>query len=187
MDRLSSWLNVADWLDLAYVAPHEILFRLILAIGLSCLVGLDRELKNKPLGLRTNMLVALGSASFCLVVMELIYGLEDASHLARIDASRVIEGIIGGIGFLGAGAIIHGRDRVIGATTGATIWVVGAIGMTCGFGLYLHAIAITVLALFLLTVLGFAQRPAQQPDERRGSAARASSAPGSEPAVPGRR
>ena len=119
----------AAWLWAGHLGPGQIALRLGAAIAFSCLIGLDREIKKKPLGLRTNMLVALG-------------------------AGRVLEGIIGGIGFLGAGAIIQERDRVIGATTGAGIWAVGGIGVACGFGLYVHAAAVTILALFVLTVLG---------------------------------
>ena len=104
------------------------------------------------------MLVALGAASFCLIMVELLHVPNPGSNARPIDAGRVLEGIIGGIGFLGAGAIIQGRQRVLGATTGAAIWVVGAIGMACGFGLFVHAIAVTLLALFVLTVLGLLER-----------------------------
>jgi putative Mg2+ transporter-C (MgtC) family protein len=152
MDWLT-WLGAGDWLG-----PGQIALRLGAAIALSCLIGLDRELKDKPLGLRTHMLVALGAASFCLIMIELLHLTSPGPNARPIDAGRVLEGIIGGIGFLGAGAIIQGRQRVFGATTGAAIWVVGAIGMACGFGLYLHGILITLLALFVLTVLGFLER-----------------------------
>ena len=152
MDWLT-WLGAGDWLG-----PGQIALRLGAAIGLSCLIGLDRELKDKPLGLRTHMLVALGSASFCLVVIELMHLEHPGPNARPIDAGRVLEGIIGGIGFLGAGAIIQGRQRVFGATTGAGIWVVGAIGMACGFGLYLRAVLVTLLALFVLSVLGLLER-----------------------------
>jgi putative Mg2+ transporter-C (MgtC) family protein len=152
MDWLT-WLDAGDWLG-----PGQIALRLGAAITLSCLIGLDRELKDKPLGLRTHMLVALGAASFCLIMIELLHLENPGANARPIDAGRVLEGIIGGIGFLGAGAIIQGRQRVFGATTGAGIWVVGAIGMACGFGLYLHAIMVTLLALFVLTVLGFVER-----------------------------
>ena len=142
------------WLGASHLGPGQIALRLGAAIAFSCLIGLDRELKNKPLGLRTNMLVALGAASFCVIVIELLHMPDPGSNASKIDAGRVLEGIIGGIGFLGAGAIIQERNRVIGATTGAGIWAVGAIGVASGFGYYLHAAAITLLALFVLTVLG---------------------------------
>jgi putative Mg2+ transporter-C (MgtC) family protein len=148
-----AWLEGDAWLG-----PGEVALRLGAAIVLSCLIGLDRELKDKPLGLRTNMLVALGAASFCVIMVELLHLAHPGPNARPIDAGRVLEGIIGGIGFLGAGAIIQGRERVFGATTGASIWVVGAIGMACGFGFYLQAVVVTLLTLFVLTVLGFAER-----------------------------
>jgi putative Mg2+ transporter-C (MgtC) family protein len=145
----------AAWLGPSHLSLDQIALRLGAAIAFTCLIGLDRELKHKPLGLRTNMLVALGAASFSIVVIELTHLPHPGPNASPIDVGRVLEGIIGGIGFLGAGAIIQERDRVIGATTGAGIWIVGAIGVACGFGYYLHAGLITLLGLFVLTVLGF--------------------------------
>ncbi len=149
----AAWLGAGAWLG-----PGETALRLGAAIALSCLIGLDRELKDKPLGLRTNMLVALGAASFCVLMVDLLHMTAPGPNARPIDAGRVLEGIIGGIGFLGAGAIIQDRARVLGATTGAGIWVVGAIGMACGFGFYLQAVVVTLLALFVLTILGFLER-----------------------------
>jgi putative Mg2+ transporter-C (MgtC) family protein len=148
-----AWLGGDAWLG-----PGELALRLGAAIVLGCLIGLDRELKNKPFGLRTNILVALGSAAFCVIMVELLHVAQPGPNARPIDAGRVLAGIIGAIGFLGAGAIIQDRDRVLGATTGAGIWVVGAIGMACGFGFYLQAAMVTLLALFVLTVLGFVER-----------------------------
>jgi putative Mg2+ transporter-C (MgtC) family protein len=105
-----AWLGQGTWLG-----PGEIALRLGAAIALSCLIGLDRELKDKPLGLRTNMLVALGAASFCLIMIELLHMSAPGPNARPIDAGRVLEGIIGGIGFLGAGASIRDRNRVFGA------------------------------------------------------------------------
>ena len=146
--------RLAAWLGPSYLGPGEIALRLGAAIALSCLIGLDRELKDKPLGLRTNMLVALGAASFCVIVTELLQLPSPGPNASRIDAGRVLQGIIGGIGFLGAGAIIRERSGIRGATTGAGIWAVGAIGVASGFGFYLIAGLVTALTLFVLTVLG---------------------------------
>jgi putative Mg2+ transporter-C (MgtC) family protein len=138
------------------VSVQEASLRLALAIVLSAGVGIDRELKHKPLGLRTNMLVALGAASFSLMALQLVHEFAGGPSTLRIDPTRVMEAIVGAIGFLGAAAIIQGRFELFGATTGASIWVVGGIGMACGFGLYALAVVVTVLGLFVLTVLGFA-------------------------------
>jgi putative Mg2+ transporter-C (MgtC) family protein len=147
-----------DWLGVlgpTFLGPGEVALRLGAAIGFACLIGIDRELKHKPLGLRTNMLMALGSASFIIVVIEIMHLRAPGPNASPIDVGRVIEGIIGGIGFLGAGAIIRERSDIRGATTGAAIWAVGAIGVACGFGYYVHAALITAVALFVITVLGF--------------------------------
>jgi putative Mg2+ transporter-C (MgtC) family protein len=129
------------------VSLQEASLRLVLAIVLSAAVGIDRELKHKPLG--------LGAASFSLMALQLVHELAGGPSTIRIDPSRVMEAIVGAIGFLGAAAIIQGRFELFGATTGASIWVVGAIGMACGFGFYALALAVTVAGLFVLTVLGF--------------------------------
>jgi len=132
--------------------------RLLVAALLGGLLGLDREVKDKPLGLRTNMLVAIGACSFGLIVMELAAMFRAMGDQAHVDPSRVVEGIVGGIGFLGTGAIIQSRGGVVGATTGATIWVVGAIGLACGFGLYMHATMVALVSFFVLSVLGMITR-----------------------------
>jgi putative Mg2+ transporter-C (MgtC) family protein len=137
------------------VSLQEASLRLILAIVLSAGVGIDRELKHKPLGLRTNMLVALGAASFSLMALQLVNELAGGPSSIQIDPIRVMEAIVGAIGFLGAAAIIQGRFELFGATTGASIWVVGGIGMACGFGFYTLAVVVTLIGLFVLTVLGF--------------------------------
>jgi putative Mg2+ transporter-C (MgtC) family protein len=132
----------------------EVVTRLGAAVLLSGILGLERELRSKPLGLRTNILVALGACSFGLITMELVDLFRRDDGLGAVDPSRVVQGIIEGIGFLGTGAIIQSRGDVRGATTGATIWVVGAIGIACGFGFFIHAAAAAVVAFLVLTVLG---------------------------------
>ena len=160
------------------ISMQEAGLRLGLAIVLSGLLGIDRELKHKPLGLRTNMLVALGAASFSLMSMQIVHVFAGGPTQIRIDPGRVMEAIVGAIGFLGAAAIIHGRFELFGATTGASIWVVGAIGMACGFGFYMLAVAVTAAGLFVLTVLGLItgrgrpepdDRPVSHHDESQGS------------------
>ena len=136
------------------VGAEAVAARLLLAAVLGFVIGLDRELKNRPLGLRSFMLVSIGAALFSLSAQELVHLFDQE----EIDPTRVVEGIIGGIGFLGAGAIIQARGSIIGGTTGATIWLVGGIGMACGFGFYLHATLTTLVAVFVLTVLGLVQR-----------------------------
>ena len=149
--RMDEWLG---FLGPTFLGPGEVAGRLGAAIAFACLIGIDRELKHKPLGLRTNMLMALGSASFSIITIEIMHLSAPGPNANPIDPGRIIEGIIGGIGFLGAGAIIRERSDIRGATTGAAIWAVGAIGVACGFGYYVHAGLITAVALFVITVLG---------------------------------
>jgi len=153
-----SRLFTIDWASGTDVTIQEAVVRLALAVALSAVVGIDRELRHKPLGLRTNMMVALGAASFSLMALQLVDLLRDSPSVVRIDPVRVMEAIVGAIGFLGAAAIIQGRFEIVGATTGASIWVVGALGMACGFGFYALALAIGVIGLLILTVLGFFTR-----------------------------
>lgn len=134
--------------------------RLVLALVLSMLIGWEREAKHKDAGLRTHMLVGLGSCAFMLVALALSENLSANDDSVSIDPSRVIQGLIGGIGFLGAGAIIHGGgDEVRGLTTGAGIWLVGAIGLACGAGSYGLAIVITILAIVIMLFCGWFAKP----------------------------
>lgn len=116
----------------------EIIFRLMLAIGLGALIGFERELKHRPAGLRTHMLVSLGATIFAV-----------SSISFAIEPARVAAGIVAGIGFLGAGTIIAHKGHVKGITSAATLWVVAGIGLAAGIGEYYIAI-ISAIAVFLI-------------------------------------
>ena len=120
----------------------EFLIRLIISVVLGGLIGFEREKKIKPAGLRTNMLVCLGS---CLFTIVSVTGFS-------ADPARVAAGIVTGIGFLGAGSIIATGGRIIGLTTAATLWVVAGIGLVIGIGEYVIAIVSTVLVYLILSV-----------------------------------
>ena len=128
------------------------LVRLTLAAFLGGIVGLERELKRKPAGLRTNMFICFGSAMFTILSTEL------ASEWGIGDHTRIAAQIIPGIGFIGAGSILHDKGGVSGLTTAATLFVVASIGMACGGGLYLPAIFATMLIFLALHVLGWVER-----------------------------
>ncbi len=124
----------------------DMVLRLIMAAFLGGIIGFEREHAEKPAGLRTLLLVCVGSALFTIAS---IYGFGSSA-----DASRVAAGIVAGIGFLGAGTILRGDGVVIGITTAATIWTVAAIGLAIGAGLYLvgavtAGIALVALRLFV--------------------------------------
>jgi putative Mg2+ transporter-C (MgtC) family protein len=125
----------------------RILTRLLLAAVLGGVLGYEREHKGKAAGIRTHMLVAMGAALFVLV--------PDLDGMAIADMSRVIQGIVTGIGFLGAGAIIKHRteEDTQGLTTAAGIWMTAAIGVACGLGRETTAVLSALLALGVLAVL----------------------------------
>lgn len=123
--------------------------RLLTACALGGAIGLEREWRHKDSGLRTNMLICMGAALFTIMSTVLAGGAQ--------DSSRVASNIVQGVGFLGAGMILHAKSRVLGLTSAATVFVVAAIGMTCGSGMYLEAVAGTVIVLLALAVIGSAE------------------------------
>jgi putative Mg2+ transporter-C (MgtC) family protein len=127
--------------------------RLLVACMLGGLVGVEREIKRKAAGVRTNLLICMGSAFFTLLSAVL-------AGDANPDKGRVASNIVQGIGFLGAGLIIHNRSRVSGLTSAASIFVVASIGMACGAGLYAAAAVATVIVIVALEVVGFLERHA---------------------------
>jgi putative Mg2+ transporter-C (MgtC) family protein len=141
--QLVSSLPTLDW--------SEALLRLALAAALGAAIGLERELREREAGLRTHLLVALGSALFTIVGA---YGFHDflvsGGNVVRTDPTRIAAQIVTGIGFLGAGAIIRQGLSVRGLTTAATLWVVAAVGLATGAGYYSGAVIATALVLIAL-------------------------------------
>ncbi|MBB3182581.1 putative Mg2+ transporter-C (MgtC) family protein [Halomonas fontilapidosi] len=132
--------------------------RLGVAAGLALVLGLERELRGKAAGLRSHMLVALGAAAFLIVGLEILHATAEGDPSARIDPTRIVEGVIGGIGFLGAGSIIRSGASVHGITTGASIWLAGAIGVAAGVDNFPLAGMVTLMALVIISVLGAIER-----------------------------
>ncbi|MCK8482577.1 MgtC/SapB family protein [Aliiroseovarius sp. S2029] len=130
-------------------------FRSLVALGLGLVVGLDREFKHKPLGMRAYMLVCLGAAAVCMVSLNI--AAEAEAKDVTFDLSRVVSGIVGGIGFLGAGAIMSNRTngKLRGVGSGSLIWVVGIIGLTVGFGYVIEAVSVTLMSFLVLTIVGY--------------------------------
>ncbi len=134
-------------------AWDEVLLRLSVAAACGGVLGWDRESRSKPAGLRTNILVSMGAALFAIVGIELSTDVRADGGAA--DPVKVIDGIVGGVGFLGAATVFRSRRGVEGVTTAATIWLMAGIGATCGIGAYQTALTATGIALFTLTALGF--------------------------------
>lgn len=136
----------------------EMLLRLALAAMGGALVGLERQIQDKPAGLRTNMLVGLGAAGFVLTAIATAQMAAPVEGRFNFDPSRILQGIVGGIGFLGAGAILHSRGNIHGITTAAAMWVVAAVGAACGFGQFHLAGAMVAACLVALYPLGYLER-----------------------------
>lgn len=132
-----------------HISYTDLTLRLVAAAIGGALVGLERQIQDKPAGLRTNILVSVGAAGFILATVRDIPG--------NPDFTRVVQGIVGGIGFLGAGAIIQGRANVHGITTAAAMWVVAAIGTACGMGEFRLAGALVLACVITLYPLGYVE------------------------------
>ena len=121
----------------------EVMLRLVLATIAGGLIGLEREVVHKPAGVRTHMLVSLGSALFILMIIE--------SVPEGID--KIVAGIATGVGFLGAGTILKTKNEVHGLTTAASIWTVSAVGLSIGLGYYLMSLIAVGLVLIVLHLM----------------------------------
>jgi putative Mg2+ transporter-C (MgtC) family protein len=147
----SSALPTLNW--------DEALLRLSLAAVLGGMIGIERELREREAGLRTHLLVSLGSALFTIVSAYGFHAfLASGASVVRADPTRIAAQIVTGIGFLGAGAIIRQGFSVRGLTTAATLWVVAAVGLACGAGYYSAAVlstALVLLALYPLRIIAY--------------------------------
>ena len=133
---------------MAYLPPDtgELVLRLLAAAAFGAGIGIDREVRGKPAGMRTHALVSLGAALVMLVTVRV--GPPGYEHVDAV--SRVIQGIIAGVGFLGGGAILKSSESVHGLTTAASIWFVAALGAACGIGQWLVALIALLFALLIL-------------------------------------
>ena len=150
---LAIWITLRDELALPPAADlTSTCIRLVVAVLLGALLGYDRERQDSAAGLRTHMLVALGAALMVIGAQQ--------SGMDSADMSRVLQGIVAGIGFLGAGAIIklNEKEQIKGLTTAATIWSTAAIGVAAGLGLAITAAVATLLALAILALLPRVER-----------------------------
>jgi len=145
----------------AYVMDDwQAIVRLLAAAGLGALIGLEREHHGRAAGLRTHLLVSVGAAMAMVVSLHFakIFGGGSGGQAVTVDPARLAYGVMAGIGFLGAGAIIRYGTGVRGLTTAASLWCTAAIGLAAGFGMFVIAGAGTIVVLFTLTVLDFADR-----------------------------
>lgn len=155
-------------------------FRLFVAAALGAAIGLERELNKRPAGLRTHMLISVAACVFTVMTFEIYYEMVQLdATLAQLDPLRVIEAVTAGVAFLAAGAIIRSGLDIKGLTTGATMWMAGAIGVACGAGFLAVGVMGTVLVLIITFLIGLLERRFLEEDktepgdpERGGDASR---------------
>ena len=154
---IASFANLAPTYDFTWLQQEAVAdgtaARLLVACVLGAAIGLEREVNRKAAGVRTNLLICMGSALFTIMSAVL------AGPLTP-DKGRVASNIVQGIGFLGAGLILHNRNRISGLTSAASVFVVASIGMACGAGLLPAAAVATAIVIVALQVVGFLERRA---------------------------
>ncbi len=138
------------WSDIVRELRLDLFGYLVLAVVMGGAIGLERELRGKAAGLRTNILICVGAALFTRLSISVAGGLG--------DPGRIAAQIVTGVGFIGAGTILHSRGHVSGLTSAATIWLVAAIGVAVGSGAVIEATGATLLVVVVLAVLGWAER-----------------------------
>ncbi len=142
LDLILTRTTIPEW---------EIIFRLLVAVLLGAMIGWDRELKNRPAGLRTHMMTALAAAGIAIMALELVTWAENNG--TKADPIRAVEAVTAGVAFLAAGTIIQSRGKVIGLTTGAGMWLAGALGLAAGYGFHFIAIVMGIIAVVILSGL----------------------------------
>jgi len=139
--------------------PVELLARLVVGTLLGAVIGYERHVHGRPAGLRTHLLVGLASTTFMLVSTHFVYFQHYAKDdLVAVDTSRIAASVVTGVGFLGGGAILRSGLNVQGLTTAAGLWLVAAIGLSAGAGMYLISVSSTLLGVVALTVLRRVER-----------------------------
>jgi len=150
---------------------EQIALRLGLAAVFGAIIGIDREWRNKPAGIRTHMMVALAAGAFTVITLETfeVISRGDVKGLSS-DPLRLVEAITAGVAFLGAGAIIQSRGNVEGITTGSGIWLAGAVGYAAGTGYFVLAAIATAFAVIILAVLGAVTAKVAEAGAKSGAA-----------------
>jgi putative Mg2+ transporter-C (MgtC) family protein len=139
-------------LEETHTPLHIILVRLVVASGLGAIIGWERGSRSGPAGLRTHILIALAAALFTTLTFEIFHE-AIANGSEALDPIRAVEAVTAGIAFLGAGAIFQQRGNVQGLTTGAGMWLAGAVGVSAALGYYVIALAAALLAVIVLAAL----------------------------------
>jgi putative Mg2+ transporter-C (MgtC) family protein len=157
-----------------------VLARLLGTLAFCGVIGLERESRDRPAGLRTHMLVGLAACVYCILMLEVLAQFQDSEGAIRADPLRIIEAVTGGVAFLAAGMIVFSQGKVRGLTTGASLWLSAAIGVTVGLGIWSVALMTTLLAFVVIWLIGMGERRLRAASgEGEGSDERAPPGPGS--------
>ncbi|QYI99674.1 MgtC/SapB family protein [Thalassovita mediterranea] len=136
------------------IGTGQVVVRIAAACLFGALIGAEREIRDRPAGLRTFMLVSLAACLFTIIALEVSYLVETSQDQSSIrpDPLRIVEAVTAGVAFIAAGAIIRHSGRLEGLTTGAGLWLAGAIGLACGAGFMAIAALVTLLALIIMVL-----------------------------------
>ena len=163
MQELLDDIGHSTWLPFSVIAA-----RIALAALLGGRVGFEREWRARPAGLRTHILVCIAAAIVAVLSIEITHSSYFDGDNVRIDPIRLIEAVTAGVAFLAAGLIVFAKGEVHGLTTGAGMWLAGAIGLACGLGFWSIAIYATLLALIVLVLLRLVERKLKMKEEGDG-------------------
>ena len=155
-----------------YTGFPVIVARLLMAALFGAVIGFEREWRNRPAGLRTHILVCVAAATFAILTIEIVHAPMFAKDTGRFDPIRIVEAVTAGVAFLAAGVVIFTKGEVHGLTTGAGMWLAGAIGVGCGLGLWQIALFSTLLALVVLSLLHLFERKVIDDEEEKAGNAR---------------
>lgn len=144
--------NSIGWVD-TYLPAHIIIIRLAIAAMLGALIGFERELNTAEAGLRTHILISVAAALFTILAFEIFHTIQSGTQEQRADPIRAVEAVTAGIAFLGAGAIFRNGAGVQGLTTGAGMWLAGAVGLATSLGYYLIAAGVALMAVLVMSLL----------------------------------
>lgn len=138
--------------------PWQVVATRLLGAVLFCgFIGFERESRNRPAGLRTHMLVGLAAALYTLLMLEMLHNTSVEGTEIRMDPLRIIEAVTSGVAFLAAGMIVFSQGKVKGLTTGTSLWLAAAVGVSAGLGVWMMAVLATVLALIIIRGIKFAE------------------------------
>lgn len=134
--------------------------RLLGAVIFCGVIGVERETQRRPAGLRTHMLVGLAAALYTLLMLEMLHNTQVEGTEIRMDPLRIIEAVTGGVAFLAAGMIVFSQGKVKGLTTGTSLWLAAAVGVSAGLGVWMMAVLTTLLALIIIRFVKIAEKKA---------------------------